>query len=159
MKAITEQYDYSNSLSADYDDYTCEVIQDLHDSDINLSISWISTDHINVQLGDQEHGVLATEELGADVSAAVAWLRTKACELFPSSRFADRYGPPYESPYLPSTPEARAAGCICDWRDPDGDDERVEPRCPEHGFSSLRMINGQLVEVGRYWRPDRAPDK
>src|SRR3954451_17382460 len=81
-------------------------------------------------LGDQEHGILATRRLSSDIGPAVAWLRTKACELFPNSRFADRYGRRHGSPYVPGTPKARAAGCICHWRDPDREARLVEPRCP-----------------------------
>jgi hypothetical protein len=139
------------------DDYTLGVLQELYASNIDVSIRWISKSNIAVKLGDRVRGVVAEQTFRGNVKAAIAWLREKACAHYPGSRFADRYRPPYELLCIPGSPEARAAGCICPSRQPDsaGGLSSVDPRCPEHGFEEHRVIDGELVHVGQYWKRDR----
>jgi hypothetical protein len=108
-----------------------------------------------VKLGDQVRGIVAEKIFPGIVDDALNWLQEKACEAYPDSLIADKYRPPYVSPYVPGSPRARAAGCICCPRTPEEWHPHAIAHCPEHGFATKRVIKGRLVEVDRYWRPDR----
>jgi hypothetical protein len=150
MDEIINQEDY-------FPDYTLGVLQDLYKSDINVSISWVSINSITVKLGDRVRGVVVEGNLNAGIEVAVGWLRDKACELYPDSLFADKYRPPYVSPYVPGSPEARAIGCTCppDQTPDEQGSYEVISKCIEHGYAVFREISGELVHVGSGWRPDR----
>lgn len=63
------------------------LIERLHDSEINGSISWFFDGGWRVQLGDKLNGVEA-EDVVTSYAEAEAWLDRKARELHPDSMFA-----------------------------------------------------------------------
>jgi hypothetical protein len=64
------------------------VLNDLYESEINASISWIWDDGFHVILGDpQQAEVWAIPTTGE----AGAWLRDQACTNYPDSEFARKY--------------------------------------------------------------------
>ena len=64
------------------------ILSDLYASEINASISWIWDGGFQATLGAPpvEEYALPT------IRNAVLWLRDKACERFPDSEFARKYG-------------------------------------------------------------------
>jgi hypothetical protein len=139
-------------------DYICEVLEDLHESAFNVSTSWVCNDGISINIGDEVNGVMAKEKFATGIDDAIKWLCAKASELYPDSKFAAKNRPPYVAPYMPSSPEARSAECICPpGKTEDGYNNLTAAKCPEHGFSSIRVIEERLVEVGWYWRPGDRP--
>jgi hypothetical protein len=64
------------------------ILNDLYASEINACISWIWEGPLHATLGAPpiEEGALPT------IGDAVLWLRDKACEHFPDSDFARKYG-------------------------------------------------------------------
>jgi hypothetical protein len=136
-------------------DSTAELFQDLQSSGIGFRISWSANDGFDVSIGLNSGGSVAEANLQTSIDDATNWLRDKACELYPETAFASQYEPPYRSPCEPGTPEAQAAGCICAPGLDDYGYHYWEPKCPEHGRSSTRIIDGQLVRVDPYWRPGR----
>jgi hypothetical protein len=73
------------------------LIADLHDSEINGEIGWFydSVWSVKVKLGDMLHGYDA-EDTFHSLEAAVEWMRAKAVELYPNSRFAKQYRKAFE---------------------------------------------------------------
>jgi hypothetical protein len=136
-------------------DATLQVLEDLAASNINFSLICVSGHRIDMKIGDAAAGVVEQQTVAERFVDAVDWLRDKARELYPDSEFAWKYAPVYRSPYAPGTPAAQAAGCIC----PPGLDDHGyhywEAECPEHGSSSIRVIDGESVRVPGYWRPGR----
>lgn len=139
-----------------FGDPTGEFLEDLRESNINFSISWIANQGTDVKVGDEVTGVVTQERVPGRVADAIGWLSDKACELYPNTKFAAKYTyiPPYESPYDVASPEARAVGCICPGLRQDGE-MYSNTNCPEHGISKYRVIDGARVYVGANWRPDR----
>ena len=77
-----------------------EILDDLYASEINVEISWywdggidvkIGRRGINVQLGDRLNGYGAKGKVKTMTEAAV-WLRDRACQQYPDSEFARKYG-------------------------------------------------------------------
>jgi hypothetical protein len=64
------------------------ILNDLHASEINASISWVWDGGFHVTLGAPQIEECALPT----VRDAVLWLRDKACEHFPDSDFARKYG-------------------------------------------------------------------
>jgi hypothetical protein len=67
-----------------------QLIQDLHDSEINAEIGWCYDGVWYVKLGDQHNGV-DVEGRCASLTEAAEWLRQKAVEFYPDSVFAKRH--------------------------------------------------------------------
>jgi hypothetical protein len=74
------------------------ILDDLHDSEINVAISWlwdggidVKLGGIKVKLGDELNGYKAEGKVSSMAEAAV-WLRDKACQQYPDSGFARKYG-------------------------------------------------------------------
>jgi len=66
------------------------ILTDLYDSKINASISWVWNGGFDAFLGEPPH----IEGLAfPTIVGAVAWLRDRACEIYPDSDFARKYGP------------------------------------------------------------------
>ena len=151
---MTDAFDEFRSL-----DSTQELFEDLRHSDINFSISSQCSYGIKVKVGDATRGVVEEQYLCSSIGEALTWLPNKAKESYPASDFAWKRKPRYVSPYMAGASAARAAGCICCPRTPEEEYPYAIARCPEHGFAPQRVINGQLVEVDFYWRPDRLRSK
>lgn len=66
------------------------VIEALHDSEINGSVSWIYDGTWQVTLGDTMNGILAEAAVNSPQEAA-EWLRANAVRRFPHSAFARRF--------------------------------------------------------------------
>jgi hypothetical protein len=147
----------SDATAADrwFADSTAELFHDLQSSGIGFRISWSASDGFHVGIGVNSGGPVAEANLQTGIDDAIRWLRDEACALYPETAFASQYEPPYRSPYEPGTPEARAAGCICAPGLDDYGYHYWEPKCPEDGRSSTRVIDGELVTVGPCWRPGR----
>jgi hypothetical protein len=64
------------------------ILNDLYDSEINASISWIWDGGFHVTLGAPQIEACALPT----IRDAVQWLRDRACEHFPDSDFARKYG-------------------------------------------------------------------
>jgi len=66
------------------------ILTDLYNSEINASISWVWNGGFDAFLGEPPH----IEGLAfPTIVGAVAWLRDRACEIYPDSDFARKYGP------------------------------------------------------------------
>jgi hypothetical protein len=77
-----------------------EILDDLYASEINVEISWfwdggidvkIGGRGISVRLGDRLNGYGAKGKVKTITEAAV-WLRDQACQHYPDSEFARKYG-------------------------------------------------------------------
>jgi hypothetical protein len=66
------------------------ILDDLYASEINVSISWLWDDGIDVKLGDPLNGYDAESKVTTIAEAAV-WLRDRACQHYPDSEFARKY--------------------------------------------------------------------
>ena len=64
------------------------ILTDLYESEINASISWVWEGGFAAVLGDPPRRELAFRT----IAEAVAWLRDRACEFYPDSDFARKYG-------------------------------------------------------------------
>lgn len=73
------------------------------------------------------------------VATAVSWLRDKACEHYPDTRFARKYRNQVErfgNIHTPGTRWARTCGCTCPADQPRATyGALIDPRCPAHGFT------------------------
>ena len=76
------------------------ILDDLFASEINAEISWLWFGRtegrlrrrgIDVKLGDPLNGYTATAKVHTMAEAAV-WLRDQACQHYPDSEFARKYG-------------------------------------------------------------------
>jgi hypothetical protein len=67
-----------------------EILISLYASAINVSISWIWDDDIDVKLGDPLNGYKAEGKV-ATVSEIADWLRDQAVRHYPSSDFARQF--------------------------------------------------------------------
>jgi len=67
-----------------------EVLISLYASAINVSISWIWDDEIDVKLGDPLNGYKVEGKLGT-VTEIADWLRDQAVRHYPSSEFAKQF--------------------------------------------------------------------
>ena len=76
------------------------ILDDLYASEINAQISWLwdggidvrmGRRGINVKLGDPLNGFDAKGKVKTMLEAAV-WLRDQACQHYPDSEFARKYG-------------------------------------------------------------------
>jgi len=66
------------------------ILDDLYASEINVSISWLWDDGIDVKLGDPLNGYDAEGKVST-IAEAVVWLRDQACQHYPDSEFARKY--------------------------------------------------------------------
>lgn len=73
-------------------DPTAQILQDLHDSEINFMIVAFSDCGFRVLLGDELNGFVA-EDRHQSFADAVHWLATAALQHFPNSEFARKYRP------------------------------------------------------------------
>jgi hypothetical protein len=64
------------------------ILNDLYASEISASISWITDGGFHVTLGAPQ----IEEYALPTIRDAVLWLRDKACQHFPESDFARKYG-------------------------------------------------------------------
>ena len=67
-----------------------EILISLYASGINISISWIWDDDIDVKLGDPVNGYKAEGKVGT-VTEIADWLRDQAVRYYPSSEFARQF--------------------------------------------------------------------
>jgi hypothetical protein len=67
------------------------ILDDLYESEINASISWLWDGGIDVKLGDPLNGYKAEDKVGT-FAEATTWLRDQACRHYPDSEFAHKYG-------------------------------------------------------------------
>ena len=65
------------------------ILNDLYSSEISASISWVRDGGFYVALGAP---ALAEEWSLPTIRDAVLWLRDQACQHFPESDFARKYG-------------------------------------------------------------------
>jgi hypothetical protein len=72
-----------------------EILADLYDSEINVSISWFWDAGIDVALGDAVNGFDADDQV-ATFAEAAEWLRAKAVEHYPGSKFAEKHARGFE---------------------------------------------------------------
>jgi hypothetical protein len=68
------------------------IIEALHESEINGSVSWFFDEVWTVVLGDPQGGIDA-EATVASPREAAEWLRATAVRLHPDSKFAKRFHP------------------------------------------------------------------
>ena len=68
-----------------------EILSALYESEINASISWLWDGGIDVMLGDELSGYKGDGKVSA-FAEATAWLRDQACQHYPDSGFARKYG-------------------------------------------------------------------
>jgi hypothetical protein len=61
-----------------------EILRALYESEINVSISWVRDNGIDVEYD-------ASDKVST-FSEATAWLRDQACKHYPDSEFARKYG-------------------------------------------------------------------
>jgi hypothetical protein len=66
------------------------IIEALHESEINGSVSWFFDDLWSVALGDPNKGFDAEATVYSSQEAA-EWLRANAARLHPDSKFAKRF--------------------------------------------------------------------
>ena len=66
------------------------IIEALHDSEINGSVSWFFDEVWTVVLGDPNKGIEAEATVYGSQKAA-EWLRANAVRLHPDSKFAKRF--------------------------------------------------------------------
>jgi hypothetical protein len=71
-------------------DELADLIEGLHDSEINGEISWFYDGVWGAKLGDRWNGFVA-EATFVSLQAATRWLREKAIELYPDSEFAKQH--------------------------------------------------------------------
>jgi hypothetical protein len=65
------------------------ILNDLYESEINASISWIWDGGFYAVLGDPKQ---AEGWAFPSIGEAAAWLRDQACVHYPDSEFARKYG-------------------------------------------------------------------
>lgn len=66
-----------------------QILTDLYDSEINARLHWFWDGGIWVEISDpDEHGAQANVRTFAE---AAVWLRDKAIECYPESKFAKKY--------------------------------------------------------------------
>ena len=80
------------------------------------------------------------DELPGTVAEIVLWLRDKARERYPNSRFARKYRNQVERfgcCHTPGTEWAQSCGCTCptEQQQPARGAYLVDPKCPAHGFT------------------------
>jgi len=68
-----------------------QIIQDLHDSEINGRIGWFYDGCWTAELGDDLNGWKSEKTLPSFAEAA-EWLRDEAVQRYPDSEFAKKYG-------------------------------------------------------------------
>jgi hypothetical protein len=117
-----------------------EILEDLHASKIDGSISWdgFGFDGIAAKIGDMKRGVVSDENFST-FAEVKQWLCNEACNYYRMSGFTLKYGPPdprFGSEYPPGSPKAIACGCTCPPDQAEGDTGfyRVRSACPAHGF-------------------------
>jgi hypothetical protein len=66
------------------------IIEALHDSEINGSVSWFFDEVWGVVLGDPQNGIDAEATVSSPQEAA-EWLRANAVRRYPNSKFAQRF--------------------------------------------------------------------
>jgi hypothetical protein len=118
------------------------ILEALHRWGLTAEITWSGRGPIEVKLGHALTGNVAStgaEDEVLTVAEAALWLRNKACQHFPESRFARKYRNQVERPgsiHSPGTRWARSCGCTCpaEQRRPGDSTYRVDPNCPAHGF-------------------------
>jgi hypothetical protein len=66
------------------------IIEALHDSEINGSVSWFFDNVWSVALGNPHKGIDAEATVSSPQEAA-EWLRANAARLHPDSKFAKRF--------------------------------------------------------------------
>ncbi|CAN7663038.1 hypothetical protein LJR016_005238 [Devosia sp. LjRoot16] len=64
-----------------------EILQMLHDSEINGSVEWFFDGIWLARIGDRLNGIKAETKVGSALEAE-AWLHLKARELYPDSDYA-----------------------------------------------------------------------
>lgn len=67
------------------------ILQDIYDSEINITISWFWDSGINAIIGDTTNGVKKARGFDTIIEA-LAWLKVTIIELYPDSEFAEKYG-------------------------------------------------------------------
>ena len=68
-----------------------QILQDLHDSEINGSVDWFFDKCWRAGIGDNLNGWKSEKRLDT-LGEAIEWLRDEAIRLYPDSDFAKRYG-------------------------------------------------------------------
>jgi hypothetical protein len=69
-----------------------QILQDLHDSEINGEIAWLYDGAWRVCVGGDPVDGYAAEVVVENLAEAVEWLRTEAIRRYPDSEFAKSYG-------------------------------------------------------------------
>ena len=67
-----------------------DIIETLHDSEINGSVSWIFDGAWSLAIGDELNGIQAEATVNSAQQAA-EWLRANAVRRYPHSEFAKRF--------------------------------------------------------------------
>lgn len=68
--------------------FDIDVLQAIHDSEINFRIECFWDSCWTAYLGDQMNGYAAQEDGLESIHDCLAWLKNKACEIYPDSDFA-----------------------------------------------------------------------
>ena len=66
------------------------IIEALHDSEINGTVSWVFDGTWRVAIGDELNGIQAEATVNSAQQAA-EWLRANAVRRYPQSKFAERF--------------------------------------------------------------------
>ncbi len=118
------------------------ILETLHRPGLRFSITSGADGLIDVSLGDPTTDEFAFPEgeLPLTVAETALWLRDKASEQYPKSRFARKYRNQVERGgciHTPGTEWARLSGCTypTDQPRPTGGSYLVNPKCPAHGFA------------------------
>lgn len=67
-----------------------QVLQDIYDSEINISIGWMWDRGVEVVIGDHTNGVKERGQF-VFVREAISWLVDQIPRHYPSSEFAGKY--------------------------------------------------------------------
>lgn len=66
------------------------ILQDIYDSEINITISWFWDMGINVDIGDAINGIKDENNFDTIIEA-MGWLCQRLAELYPESDFAQKW--------------------------------------------------------------------
>ena len=66
------------------------ILQDIYDSEINLTISWFWDEGINIVIGDNTNGIRKARNFDT-IRQALSYLAVAVSEMYPDSDFARKW--------------------------------------------------------------------
>ena len=118
------------------------ILETLNRSGLSFQITSGADGLLDFKLREMTDELVAPEgeELPDTVAEAALWLRNKACERYPDSRFARKYRNQVERGgciHTPGTRWARSCACTCPTEQPHPAHGAylTNPKCPAHGFT------------------------